>query len=201
MKRCPKCQLNKQASEFLIHKTKMGEKVPAGYCVPCRAFSRLESRIRARSGELSPQKLKIRARQIERAQGFKDCPVCRQRKAVLEFSKNSASPDGFCYECKSCVAVRKRQEEKENPEARRNRFRKFLYGLTPEQFSSMRESQGDACACCREIFIKTPNVDHCHESGAIRGLLCRNCNVGIGNLQDSIERLEMAIVYLRRFKT
>ena len=67
----------------------------------------------------------------------------------------------------------------------------------------MLEIQGDACAICgtkdtgnRKAF----HVDHCHDTGKIRGLLCGNCNSGIGNLRDDINLLQRAIEYLQSTK-
>lgn len=54
------------------------------------------------------------------------------------------------------------------------------YDLTKEDFDRMLVKQGGKCACCGEVFSKTPHVDHCHTSGRVRGLLCGPCNTGLG---------------------
>lgn len=72
------------------------------------------------------------------------------------------------------------------------------FGLTLEVYDEMYRSQGGLCAICEKGF-DVLCVDHCHESGAVRGLLCRACNVGIGNLGDSSERLLRASQYLEKF--
>jgi hypothetical protein len=75
------------------------------------------------------------------------------------------------------------------------------YGITVEEFDAMLLSQNGRCACC---FSDSPgqwgtfHVDHCHDSGAIRGLLCQSCSTGIGKLGDSIEGLERALTYLKK---
>ncbi len=74
-------------------------------------------------------------------------------------------------------------------------MRKRRYGLTPEQHAAMAESQGDLCAICKRR--RTLVVDHCHETGVVRGLLCDNCNVGIGRLGDDPARLAAAAKYIR----
>jgi hypothetical protein len=67
------------------------------------------------------------------------------------------------------------------------------YGLTPEQYDSMLESQGGVCAICRtdkrQIVSKTNEprdlpVDHCHKTGKVRAILCHLCNSAIGSLRD-----------------
>jgi len=76
---------------------------------------------------------------------------------------------------------------------------KRLYGTTPEIVAKMRREQEDCCACCKEPFTKTPDVDHIHGTNPVivRGLLCRPCNRGLGLFRDSLSRLEMAVEYLR----
>lgn len=76
------------------------------------------------------------------------------------------------------------------------------YDLSTESYDALARAQGDRCAICgrhrSELKGGALEVDHCHSSGAVRGLLCGPCNRGIGNLGDSIEILARAIVYLQR---
>lgn len=76
--------------------------------------------------------------------------------------------------------------------------RAAVYRLSLEQYEQMIEDQGGACAICgrRPEFVDDLLIDHNHATGAVRGLLCHNCNVGIGQLQDSPDVLEAAIRYL-----
>lgn len=94
-----------------------------------------------------------------------------------------------------------------NPERRRlsslHSTYKKRYGTTPEKVAAMRLAQGDRCAICGNAPKGKKNhsrlcVDHDHETGAIRDLLCVRCNAGLGNFQDSVALLEAAAVYLRR---
>lgn len=84
-----------------------------------------------------------------------------------------------------------------HPERYRALQLKNDYGLTVNEFEAMRVAQGNACAICREPFTGTPHVDHDHATGAVRGLLCHGCNVGLGRFRDDPGRLESAAVYLR----
>jgi hypothetical protein len=77
-------------------------------------------------------------------------------------------------------------------------FRKWLYGLSEEQFESMKVDQNNRCAICFDVFIKTPCVDHDHSTKKNRGLLCRFCNLVLGNAHDRILVLEQAIEYLKK---
>jgi hypothetical protein len=70
------------------------------------------------------------------------------------------------------------------------------YGLTPALFESMCQAQDGRCAICdkkAKLF-----VDHDHDTGAVRALLCTRCNVGIGMLADDPVVLELAAAYLRK---
>ena len=91
-----------------------------------------------------------------------------------------------------------------NPDDRRRHSRankyKNKYGITIEDYDRMLEDQGGRCAICR---TNDPGgsgsrfaVDHDHKTGKVRGLLCQNCNTGIGLLQDNVLILEQAIRYL-----
>jgi hypothetical protein len=56
----------------------------------------------------------------------------------------------------------------------------------------------DQCAICEVGVDGKGHIDHCHETGAVRGLLCRGCNLGLGNFTDDIFKLERAILYLKK---
>ena len=77
---------------------------------------------------------------------------------------------------------------------RRSRLR--LFGLTPEAFDAMLEKQGGVCAICGKKRGQM-SVDHNHETGRVRGILCQPCNSGIGMLGDNIVGLEHALRYMR----
>lgn len=81
---------------------------------------------------------------------------------------------------------------------KRSRF-KLLYGITFQEYDQLVERQNGRCKICSKLVAKLV-VDHDHVTGAVRGLLCITCNVGVGMLRDSIETLESAIVYLRGSK-
>lgn len=79
------------------------------------------------------------------------------------------------------------------------------YGITSEDYSAMFDSQNGVCKICNnpetEIEHKTGNikglaVDHCHDTGLVRGLLCSKCNTALGKFK-SIEILESALTYLK----
>ena len=77
----------------------------------------------------------------------------------------------------------------------RDRKRAGRYGLSLQDYRAMRERQGNVCGIC-----KTPGkplcVDHCHATGKVRGLLCRDCNLGLGNYKDNPVFTRAATAYL-----
>lgn len=72
------------------------------------------------------------------------------------------------------------------------------YGISKEQFKEMLSCCNNSCEICGDEFVKTPNIDHCHNTDIVRGLLCSKCNAGIGLLNDNIETLESAVKYLSK---
>jgi len=81
-------------------------------------------------------------------------------------------------------------------------MRQYVYGITREEFEARLAAQDNRCAICRsDEWVgkhNVPHVDHDHDTGEIRGLLCGRCNAGIGQFQDDPELLRRAIDYLRR---
>jgi hypothetical protein len=73
---------------------------------------------------------------------------------------------------------------------------KRKYGLTLEGFDALLVSQGGRCAICGKA--DADNVDHDHATGAVRGILCWNCNIAIGQFEDDIDRVCAAAAYLSR---
>lgn len=89
---------------------------------------------------------------------------------------------------------------------RRLRLRKF-YGLTEAQYDFLAAQQGGVCAICGEPEIRTIRgartpliVDHCHESGEVKGLLCYRCNLALGYFRERPALLRSAAGYLERFR-
>jgi hypothetical protein len=76
------------------------------------------------------------------------------------------------------------------------------YGLTSDQFDALLISQTGRCAICASALIgkRAANVDHCHVTGLVRGLLCTNCNCGLGRFRDDTSRLVAAADYLERHR-
>lgn len=74
------------------------------------------------------------------------------------------------------------------------------YGISPTQFTNMLEEQGFACLICGDSSISILSLDHDHQTQGVRGLLCNNCNCGLGSFKDSIIFLARAAAYLSNFE-
>lgn len=92
------------------------------------------------------------------------------------------------------VKIKQKEWYSKNIEKQKLYSVKRRYGVNPEQYNNMFNKQNGICAICFEK--KELVVDHCHETGRVRGLLCKSCNFGIGNLKDSVLLLESAKQYL-----
>lgn len=92
-----------------------------------------------------------------------------------------------------------REWQAKNPDKRKAQRIK-QYGLTTEEFEALLQEQGGACKICGFSDRSNPNffpmVDHCHQTGRVRGLLCGNCNHGLGKFKDNPGLLERAASYL-----
>ena len=142
----------------------------------------------------------------------KRCSKCRVVKPLTEFTKDASghSRDGLKYHCKRCAIEYTNNWKRNNPVTRKLSNRKtkvkLKYGATPETIRLMLEAQNFTCAVCPApiSFSATskkqkPHIDHCHDTGVVRGLLCLTCNTGLGMFQDSRQLLLAAMNYLDVF--
>lgn len=115
----------------------------------------------------------------------------KERKRASEWYRNNKERATAAR--KRYYAANRKQIGKQN---RANRLRR-QYGLTPQQYREMWKRQGKRCAVC----LKRPrtkarrHVDHCHDTGKVRGILCQSCNHGLGFL-PTVKVLKQAIRYL-----
>lgn len=121
-------------------------------------------------------------------------------KGQVRVSQRSLTPK----ERQSINAKRYRLRHPERTEKnRRDRQRKYTlkhrFSLSIEQYEVMFREQGGRCAICREFpNKKNLAVDHDHITGAVRGLLCDNCNRAIGQMRDDVQIVKRAAAYLER---
>lgn len=117
----------------------------------------------------------------------------------------ASSPDVFAERRRRYWAERgdemreyHRQWRNANIEKLKWQRREREYGLTQEQAEALVTAQGGGCGVCREPLsdLLAAHVDHCHETGRVRGILCPPCNKGLGHFGDDPERLRRAADYI-----
>ena len=141
--------------------------------------------------------------------------TCSQCKKLLPVSSFYKSDKGRCRsDCTECSAKRNKKyylENKnkiaatnkkwtqENKEKIQNAKAQKKFGISLKEKNQLFKAQGSACAICKSTKNTTPrdwDVDHCHVTGKIRGILCSNCNRGLGLFQDNQQNLLRAAKYL-----
>ena len=139
---------------------------------------------------------------------MKMCTVCKVAKPFEDFydgykakkQRDVANRKYLHSRCKECDHARVRVYHKDNKAKVTKRqlisHRRRLYGLNEEEYNNMILSQNNLCAICNKPSDKTLHIDHDHATGMVRGLLCHNCNTGIGMLQEDLIILNRAIEYL-----
>lgn len=136
---------------------------------------------------------------------MKICTKCGESKPLDQFYVYSPENNLRRGSCATCHSKRAREWIAANPERARATSRRRLlrekYGLNTEQYDALLEAQGGCCACCgstepRGKGEQTFAVDHDHETGQLRGILCHPCNRAIGLLGDTAEGVRKALLYL-----
>lgn len=130
------------------------------------------------------------------------CNFCDKEKKKDEMKKGSNT----C--CKKCNSKQKQKYWSQLSLEEKRKRMIGRYGLSPEEFNYLWHKQEGMCwICFCEMVIPSDNsrpknrvcIDHCHETGKIRGLLCANCNTGLGMFRDSNNTLKRAIEYLEEY--
>ncbi|MGH2702251.1 MAG: endonuclease VII domain-containing protein [Actinomycetota bacterium] len=122
------------------------------------------------------------------------CSDCRERKPASQFPRNKRSSSGYhCY-CKSCHNSRNRRFVKSRYGDSRHYHLRGRYGLGSEEVQALIRTQNGLCAVCLER--GATQVDHCHETGSVRGVLCLLCNAAMGAFHDDPDLIRAAISYL-----
>lgn len=148
---------------------------------------------------------------------MKTCHQCLSGKDLSCFSKAAANIDGLHTICKECDRVRSqayyakhkdrlikkcnqylREHKQQHKRYQRKSNLKRQFGLSIESYNKLLERQHGVCAICGEKPSIELNVDHCHKTGQVRGLLCSPCNLGLGNFKDNSNRLYKAVEYLAK---
>lgn len=121
------------------------------------------------------------------------CPECRTIRRKAYSAKYYLNNREFYLE-------KAREDRKQFPEKHQQRHRKKNYGITEIDYLQLLANQTGQCAICqidlKMLESKKVHIDHDHETGKVRGILCNHCNVMIGMAKEDLSILEKAIKYL-----
>lgn len=188
LRRCRDCGAWKPLDEF--HTSPRRPSGRGSYCQPCynvRSKASYAKRVRERHGREVRQPRDVPA-------GHRFCPDCQIIKPLEDFPHNRSARSGYGRYCKPCHNVKGRENKEKNFGSTREYHLRRRYGIGQKEFDVLLAAQDGVCAICG---VEQPeHVDHDHVSGYIRGILCFNCNGGLGHFRDDMTRMTKAITYL-----
>lgn len=144
---------------------------------------------------------------------MKKCTDCGVEKPLDQFHNKTNSLDGKQSRCKPCNSSKAKAWQAANPERherywrtrdadvdyvsdRKLKAKAKKYGITVERIKEMLAEANGICKICQRPPAKYLCIDHCHDSLAVRGVICERCNQSLGLLRDNKETLSRAILYL-----
>jgi hypothetical protein len=151
------------------------------------ARSREARRVQPRQHRFTPPGLDV-------PDGHKWCPDCDTVKPLEQFPRTPASRTGRGSYCLPCHNLRGRASREKVGGARTYHLTR-RYGISADEADLMLEAQGGLCAICK--VAPAAHVDHDHVTGAVRALLCFNCNGGLGQFKDDPLLLHAAAYYVQ----
>lgn len=140
---------------------------------------------------------------------MKVCSLCKEEKPIEMFY---VTKTGLHSWCKPCAKNYSSEWGKANRERKRENYKRWIknnrertkwydikkkYAMSREEYEEIIDQQGGVCAICKDS-DRSLQVDHCHETKKVRGLLCKDCNLGLGRFKDVPELLRKAADYLER---
>lgn len=204
-KHCVKCGVLRPISRFQVGNRELQS------CDSCRAtLKRWRNNPTVKARTKRRQKAREAARiHVELPYG-KKCSICKSFLPKEQFPPDKRSTSGLASECYECNRARTRAANKRWRENRKKRgldWRFNVWGVTIAEYNEMLENQNGRCAICGLLEsslsstgrrAKALAVDHNHETGAIRELLCDLCNRSVGMLREKPELAEKLAAYLKK---
>ncbi|MEH0543312.1 endonuclease VII domain-containing protein [Streptomyces sp. B21-105] len=172
LKKCSACQRSRPVGAFASNSSR-----PDSLQANCRECAAEYYRRRREA-----QGMTVRVK-VPVPRGHKRCPQCEQVKPHAEWERNKSSSDGWSSYCRPCRAERNRVS-----------YFQRKYGLSPAELDAMvAEQQGICCIC---LAAPAEHVDHCHNTGRVRGVLCFSCNAALGQFKDRPDAIRRAAAYV-----
>ncbi len=191
-KQCRFCKQIKEYAQFpMMAVTGIKRNTLSSACFGCNDAKKKQKKERHKDG---PSKFP----------SSKVCGMCHVEKPIGHFRRDTHSPDWRKTVCMECVVARDLRDPS-RLDYRRRYHLAHKYGLEIEDVSAMVKAQDGLCGICSGNldFSKNAhqrqraNIDHCHTTGKIRGLLCNHCNVKLGTV-ESPGFLVKALEYLKK---
>lgn len=128
---------------------------------------------------------------------MKACTHCKVQKPLDDFHRATKAADGRASWCKPCAnsIYRENRQRTYDPVDKKRWQLKTRYGLNPYDLKQLIAKQEGLCALCPASIVEKHHIDHCHNTGAVRGLLCHRCNIRLGGWDDLPWRAR-ALAYL-----
>jgi len=175
MKLCRKCKNEYPATLEYFYKNSGGKYGLTPRCKSCVNEDNAESHARRKAKD--PDKVKEQGNKRSTKHYHKNLELSRKR-ARESAARSRADPEKYAK-----IQARKRGG---------------AAGLTPEEIEKIREKQDNLCAICEDP--DPTDLDHCHDTGDVRWLLCKHCNRGLGAFRDNPDIMEKAAAMLRTRK-
>lgn len=205
--RCSRCKAHKAAEEFAP-----SQRVNGGWCRECH---RAYYKAKAPAPPAGFGTCEFCGKEIDNPKDVRRRFCDQNCKQRARYARKNPKLQRTCLTCGADITARradtkfcsvfcgnKHRNENKTPEQRRAYRLMTTYGITSALYDRMLDEQGGVCAICRTTDPQTLHgfwqVDHCHDTEAVRGLLCSLCNTGLGQFHDNPETLEAAARYLRR---
>ena len=200
-KQCSKCHQNLPIEQF--HKDSRRKDGVFIWCKRCSSTAKWKRCTKCKKEKNSHgfSAGQLRCKECQFAAGVWFCCSCKKIKPLEKFGKSTIRTRGFNIRCKACC----RDDQQKNRHAISEYKRERNFGMSRGTYASMFASQGGVCAICkqpssqvRQGKLVALHVDHDHATSQVRGLLCVDCNLGIGRLKNNPELMEQAAEYVRR---
>lgn len=152
-----------------------------------------------------PRLRKLPVSNKDALKGKRYCPDCEEVRDTHLFTSKNGRLYTYCKECRN-----KQRRESHTLEKGRARFLFKNYGITKEEYDLMLFQQGSLCAVCgqaetlihwRTKEVQPLSVDHNHETGQVRELVCNTCNKIIGFIEQDRSKVQKALKYLKKHDT